>query len=63
MINALRKLESGVKGHQNSNPSMASTESLFIVNPFKSSSLFKMFSTHPSTESRIAALKRLKIQR
>ncbi len=63
MINALRKLEEGVKGHTNNNPSAAATESLFIINPFKSSSLFKMFSTHPSTEDRIKALRQLKIQR
>lgn len=65
MIMALQKLESHINPNatKHASPSAAPTESLFIINPFKGSSIFKMFSTHPSTKDRIAALKRLKIQR
>lgn len=63
MINALRKLESHVKGHTNPNATAAPTESLFIINPFKSSGLFKLFSTHPSTEDRIKKLKQVRFTR
>ena len=63
MINALKKLEANVKMSKHSHPSAAPTESLFIVNPFKGSSIFKLFSTHPTTESRIKALKKVKMVR
>ena len=63
MIHALRKLESSVKPVKNQRASAAPTESLFIVNPFKGSSIFKMFSTHPSTDARVEALRKLKINR
>ena len=63
MINALYKLENSVKSPKNPHSGKAPTESLFIVNPFKGNAVFKMFSTHPSTKDRIAALRKLKIQR
>ena len=63
MINALNKLESNVRAPKQSHAAAAPTESLFIVNPFKGNSVFKMFSTHPATKDRIAALKKVKIKR
>jgi len=61
LIHALNKLNSVARGK--SSPISSTTESLFIVNPFKSNSVFKLFSTHPSTEDRVKALKKLKINR
>lgn len=63
MINALHKLEIHVKNHTNPHTTAAPTESLFIVNPFKGSGIFKWFSTHPSTEDRIKRLRSVKIVR
>ncbi len=63
LISALQKLEASVRPQRNTSAAAAPTESLFIVNPFKGSSVFKLFSTHPTTESRIAAMKRVKIKR
>ncbi len=37
----------------------AATSHLWIVNPFKADTFVKLFSTHPSTEKRVAALKKL----
>lgn len=60
LINALEKLEAGVKN----NPMRfgnQQTSSLFIVNPFSGRSMFKLFSTHPSTTDRVKRLKELRI--
>ena len=64
LINALQKLENAAK-HANSDnhPSHAPAQSLFIINSFSGSSVWKMFSTHPATEDRIKAMKALKINR
>ncbi|MCA9495512.1 MAG: zinc metalloprotease HtpX [Nanoarchaeota archaeon] len=64
LINALNKLEHAAD-HLKRQPhaSAAPTESLFIVNPFKGNSIFKLFSTHPATKDRIAAMKKVKIIR
>ena len=59
MINALRKLESLSKPTK-PNHSKSPTESLFIINPFRENKMSKLFSTHPTTQSRIEALKKLR---
>jgi len=63
LINALQKLEHFAQGAREPNAVSAPTESLFIINPFRGSSLFKLFSTHPATKDRIAAMKRVKVHR
>ena len=58
LISALGKLESGVQRvPMNATPA---TAHLFILNPFSAGGLAKMFSTHPSTEDRIARLQAMK---
>ncbi|MCX6708300.1 MAG: zinc metalloprotease HtpX [Candidatus Woesearchaeota archaeon] len=59
LASALSKLESGCKANplRMGNPT---TSSLFIVNPFTAKGLVSLFSTHPSTELRIARLNKLK---
>jgi heat shock protein HtpX len=54
LVNALRKLEMGSKRLPlEANPA---TAHMFIIKPFSGRGLLSMFSTHPSTEKRIAAL-------
>ncbi|MBU2589756.1 MAG: zinc metalloprotease HtpX [Nanoarchaeota archaeon] len=60
LAKALEKLETGAKYHPMKGGNNA-TASLFIVNPFKGSSLFTLFSTHPATAERIKRLKSMKI--
>lgn len=64
LINALQKLENAA-AHANpdNHPSHAPAQSLFIINSFSGSSVWKLFSTHPATEDRIKAMKALKINR
>jgi heat shock protein HtpX len=58
LINALRKLESGSKRvPMNANPA---TAHMFIIKPFTGRSLMNLFSTHPSTEKRIARLEAMR---
>ena len=52
LINGLRKLEMGVERVPMDDASPA-TAHMFILNPFRGG-LFRMFSTHPPTEERIA---------
>jgi len=59
LISALRKLETGAREYPITNPSLSTTSSLFIVNPFRGRSLFKLFMTHPTTKERIKRLKSL----
>lgn len=57
LISALQKLESWSKRiPMNASPA---TAHMFIIKPFTGSSLLRLFSTHPSTEARIARLQRL----
>jgi heat shock protein HtpX len=57
MINALEKLESvGKQIPLEVSPSMSH---MYIVQPFSGTALLKLFSTHPPTEKRIAALRAL----
>lgn len=55
LANALRKLERGaqVTPMADANPA---TAHMFIVNPLTGGGLFRLFSTHPPTEERIARL-------
>ena len=55
LINALGKLERGVERFPMTDASPA-TAHMFILNPFGADGLTRMFSTHPSTEERIARL-------
>jgi heat shock protein HtpX len=58
LADALRKLESASKQiPMDANPA---TAHMFIIKPFSASGLMSMFSTHPSTEQRIAALMNLR---
>jgi len=58
LISALGKLEMGVQRVPMEDASPA-TAHLFILNPFRGG-LFRMFSTHPSTEERIARLQQMR---
>jgi heat shock protein HtpX len=54
LVNALRKLEMGSKRLPlEANPA---TAHMFIIKPFTAGGLLSLFSTHPPTEQRIAAL-------
>ncbi|HEV8145168.1 MAG TPA: zinc metalloprotease HtpX [Bryobacteraceae bacterium] len=58
MINALKKLETGVQRvPMDADPS---TAHMFILNPFSGRGLMRIFSTHPATEQRIARLEALR---
>jgi heat shock protein HtpX len=58
LISALGKLEMGVQRVPMEDASPA-TAHMFILNPFRGG-LFRMFSTHPSTEERIARLQQMR---
>jgi heat shock protein HtpX len=60
LAGALKKISQDVKRMPMKKGNEA-TASLFIINPFKTKSLLKLFSTHPSTEDRIARLNKLKV--
>jgi heat shock protein HtpX len=54
LASALRRLESGVKQiPMNTSPAMSH---MYIVKPFSAQGLMNLFSTHPPTEQRVAAL-------
>jgi heat shock protein HtpX len=58
MINALQKLESWSKRiPMDASPA---TAHMFIIMPFSGQSMMRLFSTHPSTESRIARLQAIR---
>ncbi|HAZ45363.1 MAG TPA: protease HtpX [Cyanobacteria bacterium UBA11371] len=60
LARALQRLESGARELPiEANPAF---EPLLIINPFSGESIFKLFSTHPSTEARIQALLKLEQQ-
>jgi len=57
MISALEKLDSvGKQIPLEASPSMSH---MYIMKPFSGTSVLKLFSTHPTTEARIAALRTL----
>lgn len=58
LANALLKLESAAQRiPMQANPA---SSHLFIVNPFSGASMAKLFSTHPSTQDRVARLKAMR---
>jgi len=57
LASALEKIEESVK--ENPMKGNAASSHLFIVNPFKADTFVSLFSTHPSTEKRVARLKEL----
>jgi heat shock protein HtpX len=59
LINGLRKLESGVERVPMNDASPA-TAHMFILNPFRDGGITRLFSTHPSTEDRIARLEAMR---
>ena len=59
---ALEKLQNNVKfAHFQGTPAEASTSPLFIVKPFLGGGWLSLFSTHPSTQSRIERLQKMRI--
>lgn len=58
LINALQKLE-GAAGRAHGKTTRAPTESLYIVNPFKRSTVAALFSTHPPTNKRVEAMRKV----
>jgi len=58
LISGLRKLESW--SHRIPMDASPATAHMFIIKPFAGSALMKLFSTHPPTEERIAALEKLR---
>lgn len=59
LISALGKLETGIQRVPMTDAS-PSTAHMFILNPFGRGGLMKLFSTHPSTEERIARLEAMR---
>jgi heat shock protein HtpX len=61
LINALGKLEGWSEGWSRRIPMDASpaTAHMFIIKPFSGRAMMRLFSTHPSTEKRIARLQAL----
>ena len=59
LISSLRKLEMGVQRipMDDASPSIAH---MFILNPFRSDGLMRLYSTHPSTQDRIARLEAMR---
>jgi heat shock protein HtpX len=60
LASALRKLENYSQAAPLvAEPKNEATAHLFIVNPFRASAIMSLFSTHPSTEDRIARLEKM----
>ncbi len=59
LISALGKLETGVERVPMTDASPA-TAHMFILNPFSGGGLTRLFSTHPSTDERIARLQAMR---
>lgn len=60
LASALEKLEASIKNNPMKLGSEA-TSSLFIVNPFKASTILSLLSTHPRLEERVKRLKAMKL--
>ena len=58
LASALKKIEALSRARPMTAGSPA-TSHLFIVNPFSGSGMLRLFSTHPSTEERVARLELL----
>jgi heat shock protein HtpX len=61
LISGLKKLEMGVARVPMEDPSPA-TAHLFIMNPFSGEGFSRLFSTHPSTQERIARLEAMRAE-
>jgi len=59
LINGLRKLEQGIERVPMEDASPA-TAHMFILNPLRGAGIARLFSTHPSTEDRIARLEAMR---
>jgi len=59
LISALTKIENFIKSRKGSINVNPSTSMLWIVNPFRGSTLVELFSTHPPVWKRIERLKRI----
>jgi len=63
LASALEKISARAKmrpmATRSTNAPSPATASLWIVNPFRGSSLMELFSTHPSTEHRVARLRKI----
>jgi heat shock protein HtpX len=63
LASALAKIDSAARRIENiSAEQNPATAPLFIINPLSGARMDNLFSTHPSTENRIAALERLEVQ-
>ena len=60
LANALEKLDRGIK-HNPMKIGNKTTSSLFIANPFRSSGMLALFSTHPPIKDRVNKLKLMKL--
>ncbi len=60
LASALRKIEALARGTDNEHAERApGTAHLFIINPLNGRSMDKLFSTHPSTDNRVAELENM----
>jgi heat shock protein HtpX len=63
LASALAKIDAAARRIENiSAEQNPATAPLFIINPLSGARMDNLFSTHPSTENRIAALERLGVQ-
>jgi len=63
LASALAKIDAAARRIENiSAEQNPATAPLFIINPLSGARMDNLFSTHPSTENRIAALGRLEVQ-
>jgi heat shock protein HtpX len=58
MASALRRIESFARNYKM--PTAQGTQHMFIINPLTGGGMSELFSTHPPTEKRIAAIMELK---
>ncbi|MBC6457743.1 zinc metalloprotease HtpX [Actinomadura sp. HBU206391] len=60
LASALRKIDAGARARPlPPDAELAPVSSLMIVNPFRGQGIVRLFSTHPSTEERVARLERM----
>ena len=59
LASALAKIEAWSKNRKVQGKPNPAVTSLYIINPFRGSLLMELFSTHPSTQKRIARLQRI----
>ena len=59
LASALEKIDAYAKQRPTRNKTNTAMSSLYIINPFHGSFVAELFSTHPSTEKRIARLEQI----